>query len=61
MWEKVDLLMTSAVTKTLGIEDTIPNVLGSNHHPYHLLCKNHTVAALDRSNLNLLVETKRNI
>lgn len=58
MWEKADLLMTSAVTKILGIEDTIPNVLGFNHHPYHL---NHTVAALDRSNLNLLVETKRNI
>ena len=61
MWEKVDLLMTSAVTKILGIEDTIPSVLGSKHYPYHLLCKNHTVEALDPSNLNLLVETTRNI
>ena len=31
------LFMTDAVTKNLGIEDMIPNALGSNHHPYHLL------------------------
>ena len=49
MWEKVDSLMTIAVTKGLGIEDTIPNAFGSNHHPYHLLCKSHTVEALNHS------------
>ena len=44
VWEKVDSLVTNAVTKSLGIEDTIPNALGSSHHPYHcarVMCKSH--------------------
>ena len=45
----------------LGIEDTIPNALGSNHHPYHFLCKNHTAEALDHSNLNVLAEVKKSV
>ena len=61
MWEKVDSVMTDVVTKNLGIEDKIPNALGSNHHPYHLLCKSHTVEALDRSNLNVLAEVEKRV
>ena len=61
MWEKVDLLMTKAVTKNLGIEDTIPNALVSNHHPHHLWCKSHTVKALDRSNLSVLAEVEKSV
>ena len=45
--------MTDAVSKNLGIENTIPASLGSEHHPIHLLCKSHTVEALDRSNLDV--------
>ena len=53
MWEKVNSLMTDPVKTNLGIEGTIPNALGSSHHPCHLLCKSHTVEALDCSNLNV--------
>ena len=61
MWEKVDLLMTNAVTKNLGIEDTIPNAFGSNCHPYHLLYKSHIVEELDCSNLNVLAEVEKSV
>ena len=47
--------------KNLGIEDILSNALGSNHHPYHFLCKSHTVEALDRSNLNMLAEVKKSV
>ena len=61
MWEKVDAIMTDAVTKNLGIEDTIPNALGTEHHPHHLLCKSHTVEALDRSNLEVLSKIEKSV
>ena len=54
LWEKVDAIMMDAVTKNLGIEETISTTSGSSHQPYHLLCKSQTVEALDRSNLELL-------
>jgi hypothetical protein len=54
LWEKIYALMTDAVTKNLGIEDTIAAALESDHHPLHLLCKSHTVEALDKSNLSVL-------
>ena len=53
--------MTDAVTKNLGIEETIPDALGSMHHPYHLLCKSHTVEALDRSSLQVLAKVEKNV
>ena len=59
MWEKVDSLMTDTVTKNLRTKDTISNALGSNHDPYHLLCKSHTVEVLDRSNFNVLAEVEK--
>ena len=43
LWEKVIALMTDSLTKNLGIEQTIATSLGSNHLPFHLLCKSHTV------------------
>ena len=54
LWDNIDALMTDAVSKNLGIENTMPASLGSEHHPIHLLCKSHTVEALDRSNLDVL-------
>lgn len=56
LWERVDALMTDAVTKNLGIEETVPGALGSTHHPFHLLCKSHTVEAIDRSSLQVLAK-----
>ena len=61
LWENIDALMTDAVTKNLGIEETIPASLGSVHHPYHLLCKSHTVEALDRSNLEVLSSIEKKV
>ena len=53
--------MTDAVTKKLGIEDSIPEGIGSTHHPYHLLCKSHTVEALDRSSLQVLSKVEKSV
>ena len=61
LWEKSDASMTDAVAKNLGIEDRIPVALGSNHHPYHLLCKTHTFEALHRSNLEVLVTIEKKV
>jgi hypothetical protein len=61
LWEKVFALMTDAVTKNLGIEETIAASLESNHHPLHLLCKSHTVEALDRSNLDVLSQIEKDV
>lgn len=61
LWEKIFALMTDSPTKNLGIEETIATSLGSSHHPLHLLCKSHTVEALDRSNLDVLNEVEKNV
>ena len=54
LWEKTLIIMTDSVEKNLHIEKGIAKELKSNHVPYHL-CKAHTVEALDRSNINVLV------
>ena len=61
LWEKVDALMTDAVTKNLSIENTIPDAIGSTHHPLHLLCKSHTVEAFDKSNLQVLANIEKSV
>ena len=60
--EKIDAVMTDAVSKNLEIENSIPLKISSDYHPFHLLCKSHTVEALDRSNLKVLsmIEKKVN-
>ena len=54
LWEKTTALMTDSVSKNLGIENGVAEYFGSTHLPYHLLCKSHTVEALDRCNLEVL-------
>ena len=54
LWENVTVIMTDAVGKNLHIEDDIASALNSNYKPLHLLCKAHTVEALDRSNIAVL-------
>ena len=48
LWEKTVSIMTNAVSKNLKIEDDVSKALGSNHKPYHLLCKSHLVEGFDR-------------
>ena len=61
LWHKTDALMTDAVTKNLKIEDNIATALGTTYKPMHLLCKSHTVEALDRSNLSVLYEIEKQV
>ena len=61
LWSKTDALMTDAATKNLGVEDLIPVALGSDHHPLHLLCKSHTVEAIDKSNLEVLSQVEKDV
>ena len=61
LWEKVDAIMTDAVTKNLEIEETIAKALDSSHIPLHLLCKSHTVEALDKSSLEVLNEIEKSV
>ena len=61
LWEKVDAIMTDAVTKNLEIEETIAKALDSSHIPLHLLCKSHTVEALDKSSLEVLNEIETSV
>ena len=45
-----------SVTKNLKIEEGVATELGSNHIPFHILCKSHTCEKLDDSCINALVE-----
>ena len=54
LWEKVDAIMTDAVTKNLEVEKYAADELGSSHIPYHILCKSHTCERLDSDNLTTL-------
>ena len=48
-----------SVTKNLKIEQNIAGMLGSSHIPYHLLCKSHSVEALNQSNLAVLSKIEK--
>ena len=61
LWHKTDALMTDAVTKDLKIKDNIVTALGTTYKPMHLLCKSHTVEALDRSNLTVLYDIEKQV
>ena len=55
----IDAVMTEAETKNLGIEENIFIVLESFHQLYHLVCKSHTVEALDKSYLEGLAKIEK--
>ena len=61
LWHKTDALMIDAVTTNLKIEDNIATALGITYKPMHLLCKSHTVEALDRSNLSVLYDIEKQV
>ena len=54
LWEQGDAFMADSVAKNLEVEKMVPQIIGSNHIPYHILCKSHTVEKLDKSNLSKL-------
>ena len=61
LWEEITIIMTDSVEKNLHIEDGIAAALGSTHIPLHLLCKAHTVEALDRSNIKVLANLEESL
>ena len=61
LWERVDALMTDAVSKNLKIGEGVAAKLGSNHVPFHLLCKSHTCERFDSDNLTTLATIEAKI
>ena len=53
--------MTDAATKNFQIENSIASGLNSQYKPMHLLCKSHTVEALDKSNLDVLAKIEKQV
>ena len=48
--------MTDAATKYLQIENSNASELNSQYKSMDLLCKSHTVEALDRSNFDVITK-----
>ena len=61
LWEKTTVIITDSVEKNLHIENGIVAALGSSHIPLQLLCKVHTVEALDRLIINVLVSLESSL
>ena len=61
LWEKTNAIMTDSVSKNLKIEDLIGESPGSDHQPYQLLCKSHTVEKLDAINLEVLATIEKSV
>ena len=55
--------MTDAVRKGLEIESLISSssYLNTEHVPIHLLCKSHSVEAVDKSNLKVLGKYEKRV
>ena len=61
LWEKIDAIMTDAVSKNLKIEDGVGEALPSRHVPYHILCKSHTCERRDTDNLATLSQLEARV
>jgi hypothetical protein len=61
IWEKIDALMTDAVSKNLKIETGVAECLASKHVPYHLLCKSYTCERFDADNLSTMAAVEDKI
>ena len=61
LWENVTAFMTDAVSKNLKVEYLVAEKLGSEHVPYHLLCKAHTCEKLDECNEITLVKIEEQL
>ena len=58
---KLMLLWLMQLQKNLSIEKSVDNTLDSDQILYHLLCKSHTVEALDWSNLEVLKQIENSV
>ena len=56
LWNNTTAFMSDAVTKNLGVPKGVSEQLGTAHIPLHLLCKSHTVEALDTAITHVLSE-----
>ena len=61
LWSRVSNVMTDAASKNLGFEKEVSAALQTDHVPHHLLCKAHTVEALDASNLRVLSSVEQQV
>ena len=61
LWEKIDAIMTDAVSKNLKMEDGVAEALQSRNVPYHILCKSHTCERLDTDNLTTLSQIEAKV
>ena len=50
--------MRDGVTKNLGVETLVSELLGTSYVPMHTLCKSHTCEKLDECCIDALVETE---
>ena len=53
--------MTDSVIKNLKIDHGVAEMLGSNHIPYHTLCKSHTCEKLDEACIKALVNIETEV
>ena len=61
LWEETMIIMTDSVEEGPQIENGTAAALGSNHIPQHLLCKAHTIEAMDISNINVLASLESSL
>ena len=58
VWERNNAVMIETATKNLSTEKYVANTLDSDHIPYHLIFKSHTVEALRHLNLESLKQIR---
>ena len=59
--KKTTIIMIDSVEKNLHTESGTEATLGSSHIPLHVLCKAHTVKALDGLNINVLASLESSL
>ena len=59
LWEQAGAFISDSVAKKLLIEKTVAKSLNHSHESYHILCKNHTMEKLDKTNLFVLNELEQ--
>ena len=59
--DKIDAIMTDAVSKNLKIKDGVAEAFQSRHVPYYILYKLHTCERLDTDNLTTLSQLEAKI
>ena len=61
LWDQTDVIMTDAATRNVKNEGLIRKASSLNYFPIHLICKSHTVEALDKSNIEILSKIEKKV